>query len=114
MSYSVSQRTREMGIRIALGANPRDVLRLILCETCSLAFFGSLLGCAAAFAAGRLAMSQVYLAPSVAASQDHTMSLHPAAFIISSLFLFGAAVFASYIPARRAMRLDPMVALRYE
>jgi putative ABC transport system permease protein len=114
MSYSVSQRTREMGIRVALGASPRDVLRLILRETCSLAFFGSLLGCAAAFAAGRLAMNQVYLAPSIAASQDQTMSLHPAAFIISSLFLFGVAVFASYIPARRAMRVDPMVALRYE
>ncbi|HKF51348.1 MAG TPA: ABC transporter permease [Candidatus Acidoferrales bacterium] len=114
MSYSVSQRTHEMGIRMALGANPRDVLRLILRETCLLASFGSLLGCVAAFAAGRIAMNQVYLAPSVATSQDQTMSLHPAAFIISSLFLFGVAVSACYIPARRAMRVDPMVALRYE
>jgi ABC-type antimicrobial peptide transport system permease subunit len=72
-------------VRVALGASPRDMLCLILRETCSLAFFGSLLGCAGAFAAGRLAMNQVYLAPSVAASQDQTMSLHPAAFIISSL-----------------------------
>ncbi|HEV2489240.1 MAG TPA: ABC transporter permease [Candidatus Acidoferrales bacterium] len=114
MSYSVSQRRREIGIRLALGANPRDVLRLILGETCRLALLGSILGCAAASAAGRLAMNQVYLAPSLASSQNQITSLHPAAFILSSLFLFAMAVCASYFPARHAMNVDPMIALRYE
>jgi predicted permease len=114
MSYSVSQRTREVGIRVALGANRRDVLGLVFGETCRLALLGSALGCAAAYAVGRLAMSQVYLAPSVASSQIQTGSLSPAAFVISPLFLFSVAVCASYAPARRALRVDPTVALRHE
>ena len=114
MSYSVSQRTREVGIRVALGANRRDVLGLVIGETCRLALLGSALGCAAAYIAGRLATSQVYLAPAVASSQIQTDSLSPAAFVLSSLFLFGVAVCASYAPARRALRVDPMVALRHE
>jgi predicted permease len=114
MSYSVSQRTREVGIRVALGANRRDVLGLVLGETCRLALLGSALGCAAAYVVGRVAMSQVYLAPSVASSQIQTSSPSPAAFVLSSLFLFGVAVCASCAPARRALRVDPMVALRHE
>jgi len=114
MSYSVSQRTREVGIRVALGANRRDVLGLVIGETCRLALLGSALGCAVAYVVGRLAMSQVYLAPSVASSQIQTGSLSPAAFVLSSLFLFGVAVCASYAPARRALRVDPLVALRHE
>jgi putative ABC transport system permease protein len=114
MSYSVSQRTREVGIRVALGANRRDVLGLVIGETCRLALLGSALGCAAAYIVGRLATSQVYLAPAVASSQIQTDSLSPAAFVLSSLFLFGVAVCASYAPARRALRVDPMVALRHE
>jgi putative ABC transport system permease protein len=114
MSYSVSQRTREVGIRVALGASRRNVLGLVLGESCRLALLGSAAGCAAAYALGRLAMNQVYLAPSVASSQIQTGSLSPAAFVLSSLFLFGVAVCASYAPARRALRVDPMVALRHE
>jgi|SRR5579864_902806 len=111
---SVSQRTREVGIRIALGANRHDVFGLVLGETCRLALLGSAVGCAAAHALGRLAMNQVYLAPSVASSQIQSGSLSPAEFVLSSLFLFGVAVCASYAPARRALRVDPMIALRHE
>jgi predicted permease len=112
MSYSVSQRTKEVGIRIAVGASRGDVLGLIIGETCRLALLGTALGCAAAFVVGRLALSQLYLAPSLASSQSQSNALDPLAFIVSALFLFGVAVAASYAPARRALRVDPMVALQ--
>jgi predicted permease len=111
-SYSVSQRTREVGIRIALGANRRNVLGLIMGETCRLALVGSLLGCAAGFVAGRVAMNQLYVAPSLASSQSPADTLNPVAFIVSALFLFCVAISASYVPARRALRVDPLVALQ--
>jgi putative ABC transport system permease protein len=113
MSYSVSQRRKEVGIRIAFGADRRDVLGLIMGETCRLAILGSVLGCAAAFIVGRLATQTVYLSPWLASSVSHE-SLSPAAFLVSSLFLFGVAICASYAPARRALRVDPMVALQHE
>jgi predicted permease len=113
MSYSVSQRKKEMGIRIAFGADGRDVLRLILGETCRLAVLGCSVGCAAAFIAGRLALHTVYLSPEQASSLSQE-SLNPAAFLFSSLFLFCIAVSASYVPARRAMSVDPLAALRCE
>ena len=113
MSYSVSQRKKEVGIRIAFGADRRDVLRLIVGETCRLAILGSVLGCAAAFVAGRLATHVVYLTPEQASSLSQD-SLSPAAFLISALFLFGIAICASYAPARRAARVDPMVALQHD
>jgi len=113
MSYSVSQRRKEVGIRIAFGANRNDVLGLIMGETCRLAVLGSVLGCAAAFLAGRLATRMVYLSPWLASSVSHD-SLSPAAFLLSSLFLFAVALFASLAPARRALRVDPMVALQHE
>jgi len=113
-SYSVSTRTKEVGIRMALGAERAEVLGLILGETCRLALLGSTVGCAAAYVAGRVATSQVYLAPSVASSQIHAGPLNPGVFVISSLFLFGVALLATFIPARRALRVDPIVALRYE
>jgi predicted permease len=113
MSYSVSQRRKEVGIRIAFGADRRDVLGLIMGETCRLAVLGSVLGCAAAFIVGRLATQTVYLSPWLASSVSHE-SLSPAAFLVSSLFLFGVAICASYAPARRALRVDPMVALQHE
>jgi putative ABC transport system permease protein len=113
MSYSVSRRTKELGIRIAFGADQRAVLRLILGETCRLGALGSVLGCAAAFVAARLATHTVYLSPSLASSQSQD-ALHPAAFIVSSLFLFCVAVGASYAPARRALRVDPLVALHQQ
>jgi predicted permease len=113
MSYSVSQRRKEVGIRIAFGANQRDVLRLIMGETCRLALLGSLLGCTAAFIVGRLAMHSVYLAPSLASSQAQD-SLNPTAFVVSALFLSGVAICASYAPARCALRIDPALALQHE
>jgi predicted permease len=113
MSYSVSQRGKEVGIRIAFGADRRDVLGLIMGETCRLAVLGSVLGCAAAFIVGRLATQTVYLSPWLASSVSRE-SLSPAAFLVSSLFLFGVAICASYAPARRALRVDPMVALQHE
>jgi putative ABC transport system permease protein len=113
-AYSVSTRTREVGIRMTLGADRRDVLGLILAETCRLALLGSLAGCSMAYAVGRVATSQVYLAPSVASSQIRSGELSPAAFTVSSIFLFVVALSAKLIPALRAMRVDPMVALRHE
>jgi putative ABC transport system permease protein len=114
MAYSVSRRTKEVGIRVALGATRRDVLGLVIGETSRLAMIGAVAGCAAAYVAGRLATSQVYLSPGLAASQIQTASLNPAVFILSSLFLFGVALCASFVPARRALRVDPMLALRHE
>ena len=111
MSYSVSQRRKEVGIRVAFGADRRDVLGLITGETCRLAVLSSVLGCAAAFVVGRLATPTVYLSPWQASSQFQDR-LSPAAFLLSSLFLFCVAISASYIPARRALRVDPMVALQ--
>jgi len=113
MSYSVSQRRKEVGIRIAFGADRCDVLGLIMGETCRLAVLGSVLGCAAAFITGRLATQTVYLSPWLASSVSRER-LSPAAFLVSSLFLFGVAICASYVPARRALRVDPMVALQHE
>lgn len=113
MSYSVSQRRKELGIRMAFGADRRDVLGLIVGETCRLALVGCVLGCGAAFVAGYLATHTVYLSPEQASSvaQD---GLSPAAFVVSSLFLFGIALCASLVPARRAVRVDPVVALQDE
>lgn len=110
----VSQRTKKVGIRVALGATRRDVLCLVIGETCRLAMVGAVGGCMAAYAAGRPATGQVYLSPGLATRQIQTASLNPAAFILGSLFLFGVALCASYVPARRALRVDPMLALRHE
>jgi putative ABC transport system permease protein len=102
-----------MGIRIAFGAERRDVVGLIMGETCRLAVLGCVMGCAAAFIVGRLALHTVYLSPGQASSLSQD-SLSPAPFVLSSLFLFGIAICASFAPARRALRVDPMVALKYE
>jgi len=113
VSYSVSQRTKEVGIRVALGATQREVLRLVLGETWRLALMGCMVGCFAAYVAGRLATSQSYIAPSVASSLAPE-KMNPLGFVFSSMFLCGLAVAASLVPARRALRLDPMLALRHE
>ena len=113
VSYSVSQRTKEVGIRVALGATRSDVLRLILGETWRLALVGCMVGCFAAYVAGRLATSQSYIAPSVASSLAPE-KMNPLAFVFSSIFLCGLALAASLAPARRALRVDPIAVLRQE
>ena len=104
MAYSVAQRTREIGIRMALGARRTDVLRTVLVQGFRLAALGLLVGLAAALALSRLMTSMIY----GISSTDATT------FITVVLLLAFVALAACYIPARRAMRVDPMVALRYE
>jgi putative ABC transport system permease protein len=104
MSYLVTQRTREVGIRVALGAQRSDVFALVLREGAMLGFCGIVLGTALALAAGRILRS--YLA---GVARDE-----PLIFAGVALLLMLVALAASYIPALRAMRLDPVVALRQE
>ncbi len=104
IAYSVAQRTREIGIRMALGAQRRDMLGMILRQSLAVVFIGIAIGLLAALGATRLLASLLY---GVGANDVFTYA--------SVVLLLGmAAVLASYIPARRAMKVDPMVALRYE
>ena len=104
LSYSVSRRTREIGIRMALGARAGQVVRLVLSEGLSLAGLGLLAGVAGAFAATRLLSAFLFgVSPT-----------DPATFTAAGLLLFGVAALACWLPARRAARVDPLDALRQE
>jgi predicted permease len=104
MAYSVAQRTREIGIRMALGAQKNDVLKMAIGQGFRLTLLGIVMGIAGAIALTRFLSSLLYgVRPS-----------DPLTFVAVSLLLAAVALLACYIPARRAMRVDPMVALRYE
>lgn len=102
MAYSVSQRTQELGIRRALGAEGRDIVRLVLRQGALLAGLGAVIGLALAFAATR----------GLSAFLFGVSAFDPVVFGGVTVALVGAAVLASLLPARRATRVDPLVALR--
>jgi predicted permease len=104
MSYSVAQRTSELGIRLALGARPFDVLRLMLADALTLALTGVALGATASVAVTRLLSSLLF----------GINSTDLLTFALLSVLLIFVALVACYIPARRATKVDPLVALRYE
>jgi predicted permease len=104
MAYSVTRKTHEIGIRMALGARPTDVLGMVITQGLQLALIGVVIGIAAGFGLTRLIASMMYgVSPS-----------DPATFAIVSIVLIVVAALACFIPARRAMQVDPIIALRYE
>jgi putative ABC transport system permease protein len=104
MAYSVARRTHEIGLRMALGAQPGDVRQLVVRHGMCLTAIGLALGLAGAFAVTRLLSAMLY---GISATD-------PLTFAAVSLALAGVAFCACYVPARRAAKIDPLVALRYE
>jgi ABC-type antimicrobial peptide transport system permease subunit len=104
LAYSVRRRVREIGVRMALGAQRMDVIRMILGQGVRLALIGVAIGVVAAFVLTRLMASQLF----------QVSATDPLTFIGVAGMLVLVAIAACYIPARRASKVDPMVALRYE
>ena len=104
ISYLTGQRTHEIGVRVALGATSGDVMRMVLGEGMKLALIGVAIGIAAALGLTRLISKLVY----------GVGTFDPLTFVTVAILLSGIAMVSCYIPARRAMRVDPMIALRYE
>jgi putative ABC transport system permease protein len=104
MAYTVAQRTHEIGVRVALGAARRDVLRLVVRQGLGLTTAGLAVGVFAAAGVTRVLGSQLY----------GVSPFDPVSFALTALLLVAVALLASYLPARRAAAVDPMVALKYE
>ena len=104
MAYAVTRKTHEIGIRMALGAKPVDVLGMVIRQGITLALMGVAIGTVAALGVTRLVTSMIY----------GVTPYDPATFVAVAILLVLVAAIACYIPARRAMRVDPMIALRYE
>jgi putative ABC transport system permease protein len=104
MSYSVTQRTHEIGIRIAIGARPRDVFTMILGHGMKLTLLGVVIGLGLAFAATRLMETMLF---GVAPTDITTFS-------VISILLISVAALACYLPGRRATKVEPTISLRYE
>jgi predicted permease len=104
LSYAVSQRTAELGIRMAMGAQPKQIVTLVLRQASFLIIAGILLGLLGAFAATRYVQSLLF------GVQPHDVST----YVLAAALLAGVALAAAFIPARRGARIDPMRALRYE
>src|SRR5262249_46555632 len=104
LSYSVARRTREMGVRMALGANTGSVLRLVLRQAMTTALIGIVIGLMGSFILMRFMQSMLY----------EVSTFDPLTFAAVAVLLLAVALLASYLPARRAMKVDPIVALRYQ
>jgi ABC-type antimicrobial peptide transport system permease subunit len=104
LAYTVAQRTREIGVRMALGADGGDVRRMVLRQVGVMTLIGAMIGVAGAFALGRGAESLLY----------EIEGNDPAVFLTATILLTLVALGAGFLPAQKAARTDPMVALRYE